>query len=285
MDNVNLPIEKNDFIELLKLCIKDCKFVFNGKYYSQKFGLAMGNPLSPVLSNLYMEFFETKFLINILPHNAKWLRYVDDVLCLWPCNENLDSFLFRLNNLVPSIKFTLEREIESKIPFLDVLIYRTGHTFKYSVYRKPTNVESYIHFYSSHPISVKKSVFSSMFLRALRICSPEFIDEEIDHIFDIGKNLKYPEYVIQTAFKQARNTFYSSTEKTKFDKNNLLVLPYSTNFENIPKLLKAFQINVVFSNKYTLRNMFIKNSPECTVGSVYKIECRDCDSFYIGQTG
>ena len=97
--------------------------------------------------------------------------------------------------------------------------------------------------------------------------------------------MKYPDYLIQTALKQARKTFYTNTERTKFDKKNLLVLPYCKNLENIPKLLKTFKVNVVFSNKYTLRNMLIKNSPGCNAGCVYKIECRDCNSFYIGQTG
>ena len=108
LDRLDLPFSHTVLIELIKLCIKDCKFEFKGKYYAQKFGMAMGNPLSPVLSNLYMEFFENRILSTILPEKAVWFRYVDDIICLWPCNENLDVFLNRLNNLVPSIKFTTE---------------------------------------------------------------------------------------------------------------------------------------------------------------------------------
>ena len=46
--------------------------------------MAMGNPLSPFLSNLYMEFFERKMLKIFLPTDAVWFRYVDDIICLWP---------------------------------------------------------------------------------------------------------------------------------------------------------------------------------------------------------
>ena len=31
-----------------------------------------------------------------------------------------------------------------------------------------------------------------MFLRALRVCSEEFLEDEINFIFDIGKKHKYP---------------------------------------------------------------------------------------------
>ena len=124
--------------------------------------MAMGNCLPPVLSNLYMEFFEKRLLCNILPDKAIWFRYVDDILCLWPNDEAIDIFLPMLNNLVPSIKFTVEVEEDGKLPFLDCMIHRTDRSFKFSIYRKPTNVCSYIHFYSAHHENVKLSVFTSM---------------------------------------------------------------------------------------------------------------------------
>lgn len=39
-----------------------------------------------------MDFFETKIFSNILPVKEKWFRCVDDVLCKWTDNENLDNF-------------------------------------------------------------------------------------------------------------------------------------------------------------------------------------------------
>ena len=88
LDKIALPLPSSSIIDLIKLCIKDSKFGFNGKFYSQKFGMAMGNPLSPVLSNLYMEFFEARILSNILPVNVVWFRYVDDIFCIWPDNQD-----------------------------------------------------------------------------------------------------------------------------------------------------------------------------------------------------
>ena len=70
--------------------------------------------------------------------------------------------LFRLldhvNSLRPSILFTMEKESNNTLPFLDVLISRTEQGFKTSVYRKPTFTGQYLNLYSHHPYSVKKGI-------------------------------------------------------------------------------------------------------------------------------
>ena len=163
-------------VKLISLCVVNCKFTFNNEFYEQHFGMAMGNPLSPLLSGLYMEFFERAHLPSL---NLEWSRYVDDCICILPSEKDVSVILDTLNRKVPSIKFTVEEEKDKVLPFLDVCIYRENYCLKYSVYRKPTNNLSYIHFYSGHSNRIKESVFISMFLRAYRICSPEFFDIEI----------------------------------------------------------------------------------------------------------
>lgn len=281
----NLTLPTNTIIELIKLCIKDNYFSFNDSFYKQTFGMAMGNPLSPVLSNLYMECFETNILPRILPSNLLWYRYVDDILCLWPVNHDETDFLNQINSLVPSIKFTIENEVNGVLPFLDIMIHRIGRSFKFNVYRKPTNVCSYVHFYSNHHVQVKRAVFSGMFLRALRVCSPEFFDEEIANIFEIGKKLKYPKSILDLAFGQAKRTFYKQTTKSKPELKNSLVLPYSEGLVNLAPALKNLNINLVFKNDNTVKSMLIKNSPSSVAGCVYSIPCNECACVYIGQTG
>ena len=69
-----IPIEK--FITLLEFTITKCIFCFNKKFYKQLQGAAMGNPVSPVIANMYMEYFES-LAISSSPTLIKW--YVDDV--------------------------------------------------------------------------------------------------------------------------------------------------------------------------------------------------------------
>ena len=177
-------------------------------------------------------------------------------------------------------------ECNGILPFLDVKVHRTDNTgiFNFSIYRKPTNVCSYIHYYSNHPVNVKESVFVSMFLRAFRICSPGYFDDEISNIYKIGQNLKYPLYLLDKSLNKARKSFYSINNRTTVNFENLLVLPFYPNIIEIQRLLRIFKVNVVFNNNCTLKNILIKNSPACKTGSVYKIPCKHCQEIYIGQT-
>lgn len=282
------PVSLSDLIELIKLCVCNSKFTFNDCFYEQKYGLAMGSCLSPVCSNLYMEFFEKNILSTILPDYVFWIRYVDDVLCLWPDSLNLDNFLVRLNSLVPSIKFSVEYEENGKLPFLDVLITRNiNNDFSFDVYRKPTNISSFIHYYSDHPINVKVATFTSMFLRAFRVCSDnELLLNEIDNIYNISSKHRYPSYFIDKAYTKALKTFQYGNIREQNRFTNILVLPYHFCFNNLVNIFKKyFSINIVFKSSSTVKNILISNTPCNRNSCVYKIPCIDCNSCYVGQTG
>ena len=61
--NMSIPY----IIQLLEFCLKSTYFLFQGKYYEQVHGAAMGFPISPLIANLFMEEFEIKAL-NTAPH-------------------------------------------------------------------------------------------------------------------------------------------------------------------------------------------------------------------------
>ena len=71
----------------------------------------------------------------------------------------------------PQIQFTMEKERQGTIPFLDTEIIRSENQLKLKVYRKPTNREDHVHFFSGHSERVKRGIVLGFFLRALRICS------------------------------------------------------------------------------------------------------------------
>ena len=280
-----LELSPDIIIDLIKLCVLDLKFVFNEKFYKQKFGLSMGNPLSPVLSNIYMEFFEKNLLTKIKYNSIVWYRYIDDILCLWPENENLNEFLDKLNNLANTIKFTVEIEKQKSLSFLDVLIYReTNNIFKFDVYRKPTSNNSFIHFYSGHSDNIKYSVFISMFLRALRVCSQEYYMNEIKYIFKIGKDLKYPTTFLERSLSKAKSIFYKTDNQKPEINKNALILPFNENLLNIKAILKKLNINLIFTFNNTIKNILIKNSPKTSTSCIYKIPCNHCEKYYVGQT-
>ena len=57
----------DDIILLLEFCLKNTYFSFQGQFFEQVEGVAMGSPVSPIIANLYMEHFEQKALSSF-PH-------------------------------------------------------------------------------------------------------------------------------------------------------------------------------------------------------------------------
>ena len=47
---------------LLELCLKSTYISFQGRFYQQLEGTAMGSPISPIIANLFMEDLETRAL-------------------------------------------------------------------------------------------------------------------------------------------------------------------------------------------------------------------------------
>ena len=71
----------------------------------------MGSPLSPIVSNLFMEHFERKALESFTHKPKWWLRFIDDVYSNWTHGDNrLEDFMNHLNNQSQSIKFNMEKE-------------------------------------------------------------------------------------------------------------------------------------------------------------------------------
>ena len=64
-DRTVLPIK--DIILLLGFCLKSMHFSFQDQFYEQVKGVAMGSLVSPIVANLYMEYFEQNAL-STAPH-------------------------------------------------------------------------------------------------------------------------------------------------------------------------------------------------------------------------
>ena len=129
---------------------------------------------------------------QIIGTGNAWFRYIDDVFVLVPEETDLEEKLEQLNAVEERLQFTLENENHGKLPFLDVMVIRCENGAKYKVYRKKTNREDYIHYFSAHSQRVKSGVVIGVFLRALRICSEELLQDEVNFIMISFLKLKYP---------------------------------------------------------------------------------------------
>ena len=59
---------------LLEFATKRSHFIFNGQYYDQIDGVAMGSPLGPVLAKIFMCHFEEKWVLNNNARPSVWFR-------------------------------------------------------------------------------------------------------------------------------------------------------------------------------------------------------------------
>lgn len=75
-------------------------FTYNGEFYEQVQGVAMGLPLSPVLADFCMEAFKERAIEQDPLKSSLYRRYIDDTLLVCQHGqEALRNFLVHLNGL------------------------------------------------------------------------------------------------------------------------------------------------------------------------------------------
>ena len=157
----------------MKLVLILNNFVFNGVNYLQKMGVAMGTRSAPNFSNVFMGYFEKRFVYKCKWFKRfikSWWRYIDDIFMLWKGPKNhLEDFLSYLNEVHPSIKF--EWKISKKeVSYLDCDVIRYNNRLKTDDHQKPTDCHPYLDYTSAHPSHFKSSIPYSQALRLRRIC-------------------------------------------------------------------------------------------------------------------
>ena len=161
-------------VRLAQLVLALNSFSFNGDYFQQTGGVAMGSRLGPNYACLFVGHVDEQ-IFQQYPGKKPDLykRYIDDIAGAASCSKNkLDNFAEFINNFHPSLKFTWAIS-DNQLPFLDLLLKPTPQGLTTSIHYKETDSHSYITYTLSHPVRCKNSVPYSQFLRLRRICSDE----------------------------------------------------------------------------------------------------------------
>ena len=166
-------INKSEFKNLLSLATQESYFIFNDVLYKQKDDVAMGSPLGPTMANVFLSFYEVKWLEQC-PKEFKpafYRRYVDDIFVLFESAEHLSKYRDYFNTRHPNMSFSFEQEKNGKLSFLDVEVSREKGKFVTTVYRKPTFSGVYTHFESFLPTVYKFGMGYTLVYRCFKICS------------------------------------------------------------------------------------------------------------------
>ena len=268
-------------MEMLTFSVEKTYFRMGSHIYQQEEGLAMGLPLSTVLTNIYMEYFEETALGSTPLKSSMWLRYVDETFILWPHQEDVQILLDHVNSIRPSIQFTMEKEQDNKLPFFDVLVTCTEQGFRSSVYHKPNFTRQYLNFNSHHPYMVKKGIVRCLQHRVKTISSDtDAYQEEMTSLrYNLHHN-NYPERITLAP----RNLDRRIEDNTR--KLTMVCQPYVKGLaERIQKICSPYDIRTVFTSGSTLwRYLFWVKLPMEFNMTKNSIPC-SCDNIYKGEIG
>ena len=197
-NNIDLGLPLDKLKELILRCTFDVQFLFDGKFYRQRDGVAMGSPLGPLLADVFMSKLELGPLKDTISTFSTYLRYVDDIFVSCDSPANSHKILDYFNRCHPAIKFTLENELDDKLSFLDVLLLRTQDgAIQRKVHRKVTWTGQYTHFSSFVPLKYKRNLVKCLAYRARHICTPDTLDYELTFIRKTLSENGYPDNFVR----------------------------------------------------------------------------------------
>ena len=293
--------KKFQFKKLLELSLLDTHFLFNNNLYKQINGLAMGQPVAPVMANIFLCYHERKWLENCPPEFKPiiYKRYIDDSFLLFREKHHIDLFLNYLNNCHNCIKFTKEVEKENCLNFLDIKITKNNNKFSTSIYRKPTFTGLTMNFQSFAPLKYKINLIKTLIHRAFSISSSYLnFHQEVEFLKNLLINNGFKLSIILKQIRKFLEKQYSTLKiySTVPKQEIYLKLPFYGNESYIIKkklqnLIRNYypQVNlkVILTSNFRIKNYFnFKDKAPDTVQSlvVYKYICNRCNSVYVGKT-
>ena len=213
-NEIDQRFNKEFLLEATEIVLKNNIFTFNGKYFHQVKGTAMGTKMAPTYATLTLGYLEEKLYQKVGEHfdqefsetlQRSWKRYLDDCFLIWDRNESdLNELNKLLNDLDPDIKFTLQKS-SVEIPFLDVLIRKENNKITTDIYYKSTDTHQYLHFGSSHPRHIKRAIPYNLARRICTIVSEEETkNQRLNELKTFLLDQLYPINLINDGIKKAK---------------------------------------------------------------------------------
>ena len=151
----------------------------------------MGNPISPILSDIVMEDLESYCISKLQSKPLFYLRYVDDImLCIH--ENNIDDTLKTFKSYDTNLQFTVERSNNNSISFLDIeIIINEQRNIITNWYKKQTFSRRYLNYNSHHLVSNKIAIIYCLVDKAIKLSHNNFREINIS-IKLLLKNNDYP---------------------------------------------------------------------------------------------
>ncbi|XP_044585993.1 uncharacterized protein LOC123266030 [Cotesia glomerata] len=284
-----VDLDRDLFIDLVNFCFDSGYFLFQKNFYLQNAGCGMGSPASPSIAITAVDFVISKALENLDFEIPVLAAYVDDLFLVVPKNKVV-TVLQVFNSVDADIQFTVENEVDGKLPFLDVLVCRTDSgELKTSWYQKPYSSERVLNFKSNHPLSQKLGVAQGFFNRAIRLSHESMVSISINKVRHLLLNNNYPRSVVDKCQKvtvdRVKNNLRNNAGLRGW---SFCRFPFIKGLSpRIGFLFRPTNCKLVFYNVFKVKDLYsrLKDPVDKMDRSfvVYKIPCT-CGKVYIGQT-
>ena len=159
----------------LKFLLNNSFFQVGSKIFHQVIGIPMGSDLAPFLANLFLSFYESRWLKSVKNTNygvarkfGNILRFIDDLIAIKDGNE----FENHYNEIYPS-ELILKKENTShtETTFLDLHLCRNEGQIQTSLYDKRNSYNFNVVRFPHKSITIlSKMFFATISTEILQIC-------------------------------------------------------------------------------------------------------------------
>ena len=196
---------------------------------------------------------------------------MDDTFCLFNNEKDALDFFQYINNKHPNIRFTMETEVNHKLPFLDVLLDNSNPFLVTSVFRKSSYTGLLINFLKFTYFPYKLGLIRTLVDMTFKINNTWIgFHNNIKEITNILGENQFPSSLVNRTVKHYLSNYFASTsltltasssnENRTFDYKLPFVGPFSTYVRRrIKHLTRSFcknlDIKLVFA-PYKIKNLF-----------------------------
>lgn len=240
-------------IGLLTIVMKNNYFQFQGKFYHQIKGTAMGTPAAPVFANIFMYILERNVLKRYADDIRYYKRYLDDIFMI--VYRNFEAIKASLSCMEKNIKLEFS-DSDHSATFLDITFFK-GHRFDSEnildskVFQKQLNAYLYIPFKSCHQDKTKSGFIITELQRYVRNTSsiedylrvkncfwnhlrargypPEFLTKSFSKVWFRDRS----KFLLPSPEKEIDSAVYFTTEFTPLAYQLQLKKMFSSHLESI----------------------------------------------------
>ncbi|XP_062705801.1 uncharacterized protein LOC134287623 [Aedes albopictus] len=195
-NEVKTHINLDLFLEIVEYCMVASYFCFEGQYFKQTFGTAMGSPLSPIIADIVLDSVICTAMQSLPFEITIFRKYVDDIFMAIPRNS-IQLVLETFNSIEPRLQFTIECEKDHRLAFLDMTVIRNeDQTLTTDWYAKPIASGRMLNYTSFHQPKHKINVANNFIHRVCSLTRNKTMQEITDLIHHHLRINNYPKHLI-----------------------------------------------------------------------------------------